>query len=417
MDLFDHYFTYVKNTEPPIIYHRWSLISAVAAYLGRQCWLPFGPGRIFPNMYTMLVGNPGTRKSTAIKSAKKIITAAGYSSFSAERTTKEKFLLDLQGDDSHGADSAEVITNLFGAGPDDQVARETFICADEFNEFVGSGNFEFLSMLGALWDWDEPDSTYKQRVKNSKSVEIYQPTINILGGNTHASLVEAFPLSMLGQGFMSRLIFVYSEPSGRKITIPTVPSADVLEAIIAELVAIKQTVLGPISISKEAFHALDIIYKTWTELEDHRFKHYSTRRFTHLLKLCMIFCAVGKRTELNLKDVLFSNTLLTYVELSMPKALGELGRKKSSDAASTLMGILYETRRPLKVVELWKFIEKDLDHMSDLTRILANLQAADKIQVVKIPGTSESGFLPKQKTVSTKSMYVDLSLLKGKEIP
>src|SRR5690348_7180069 len=127
MNLFDTYFEYVKETEPPIIFHRWSLIGALSAYLGRQCWLPFGTMRIFPNQYIMLVGNPGTRKSTAIKGAKRVLSATGYSTFAAERTSKEKFLLDLQGES--GAQAGEAVTNLFGAGVEHQDPREIFIVA------------------------------------------------------------------------------------------------------------------------------------------------------------------------------------------------------------------------------------------------------------------------------------------------
>ena len=45
----------------------------------------------------MLIGHPGARKSAAIKAARKIISGAGYSTYSAEKTSKEKFLLDLEG--------------------------------------------------------------------------------------------------------------------------------------------------------------------------------------------------------------------------------------------------------------------------------------------------------------------------------
>ena len=162
--LFDLYFEYVKDTGPPLIYHRWSLIASVGAFLGRQYWFPFGDFRIFPNCYIMLIGNPGTRKSTAIKMAKKILSQAGYDKFPAERTTKEKFLLDLEGVSEHelnqyakrakGASTPrDVLANLDlleGSDIHDGIPREVFITADEFNEFAGTGNLDFLSTLGTI---------------------------------------------------------------------------------------------------------------------------------------------------------------------------------------------------------------------------------------------------------------------------
>lgn len=418
-NLFKLYFEYVKETEPPVIYHRWALMSAVGAFLSRRYWFPHGHMRVFPNMYVMLIGNPGTRKSSAIKMAKRVLSTAGYSTFAAEKTSKEKFLLDLQGEE-HGLSESkqEVLKNLFGDSAVDGVRdhREVFIVADEFNEFVGSGNTEFLSMLGALWDWDDPINPYRQRVKNSKSVELYQPTISIIGGNTHAGFSEAFPSSIIGQGFMSRLVLVYSEPSGKKITFPTPPPENVGKQMTDLLIEMREKVVGPATLSQTARSALDVIYKSWTDLEDSRFKHYSTRRFTHLIKLCLICSAMRLTTEIGVEDVLLANTILSYTELSMPKAMGELGKTRTTEAASKIMEALYNTKTPMAIQQLWKVVSTDLERLTDLQTVLMNLQTADKIQVVK---SSEGGtaFLPKQRVISSKSLYVDLKLLKGYEVP
>src|SRR3990172_5559706 len=103
-DLFDLYFKYVEGTEPPAVFHRWSIVGCIGAYLGRQMWLPFGGSRLFPNQYIMFVSDPGTRKSTAIKRAAKLIGAAGFDKFGAQKTSMEKFLLDLQDGDINNDD-------------------------------------------------------------------------------------------------------------------------------------------------------------------------------------------------------------------------------------------------------------------------------------------------------------------------
>ena len=95
--LMDKYFSYVVDTEAPLIFHRWTLLSALGAMLGRQYYFPFGHFKIHPNMYLMLIGNPGSRKTTAIGLARKLLARTGYDTFAAQRTSKEKFLLDLEG--------------------------------------------------------------------------------------------------------------------------------------------------------------------------------------------------------------------------------------------------------------------------------------------------------------------------------
>ena len=424
--LFDLYFRYAESTEPPIVYHRWSLISSVGALLGRQFWFPFGTTRIFPNQYVMLIGNPGTRKSTAIKMARRVIAATGYSTFAAERTSKEKFLLDLEGvtDEDAWAKSgsrrgsrtisaSDVLDNLdLGTGGDlhDGVPREIFVTADEFNEFSGTGNIEFLSMLGALWDWDDENTTYKHRFKNSKSISIFQPTISILGGNTHSGFKLAFPEQAIGQGFLSRLILVYSEPSGRKITFPVKPPESVVVALSSSLSAIKERVRGEASMSTGARLALDAIYRTFKDLEDYRFKSYSTRRFTHLIKLTLITTAMRGSTEIDTDDVVLANTILTFTESNMSKALGEFGKSKDSEAQHNIMTALYESKTPMSIHDLWKIVSRDVDKQERLVDLLASLAAAGKIQ--HVPG--EKGmFLPAQKPMARDNTpYVNLNLLK-----
>jgi hypothetical protein len=428
--LFDLYFQYAKDTEPPIIYHRWSLITSVSAFLGRQFWFPFGTTRIFPNMYVMLIGNPGTRKSTAIKMARRVIAGAGYDKFAAERTTKEKFLLDLEGapdeQPSYGrnagakaTNSADVLRNLRLTDSEDAhdgIPREVFITADEFNEFAGTGNLDFLSTLGALWDWDDESATYKQRFKNSKSISIFQPTITLLGGNTHSSFKLAFPEQAIGQGFLSRLILVHSEPSGRKITFPTKPPEELVTRIAERLAVIRSSVKGECQMTQGAKTALDVIYRTWSDLDDYRLKSYSTRRFTHLIKLCLVCTAMRGSSVLDTSDIILANTILAYTEGSMPKALGEFGKSRDSDAAHNIMTALYEAAadpvnpRPLNMDDLWKVVSRDLEKRERLADVLSSLAHAEKIQMVK---EKKGWFLPVNRPVSQATgKYVKLDLLK-----
>lgn len=421
--LFELYFEYIKDTESPTIYHRWSLIAGVGAFLGRQYWLPFGDTRIFPNHYIMLIGNPGTRKSAAIKMMKRVLGRVGYDRFSAERTTKEKFLLDLEGTNdlelerfANSKRSAVastprgVLANLGlldGEATHDGIPREVFITADEFNEFAGTGNLDFLSTLGALWDWDDESNTYKQRFKNSKSISIFQPTISLLGGNTHTGFQNAFPSDSLGQGFLSRLVLVHSEPSGRKITFPSKPDDRIMVSLGERFNEIRKTVCGEARVASSARNSLDTIYRTWKDLDDYRLKFYSTRRFTHLLKMTLICSAMRASLEIDVQDVVLANTILTYTENAMSKALGEFGKNRNSEASHAIMTTLYEADRPKTFDDLWKVVDRYLEKRDALKDILLNLQTADKIVLV-----DKKGFLAKQKPMDGKAVYVDLKLLK-----
>jgi hypothetical protein len=424
--LFPHYFQYVAKTEPPLIFHRWCMLTSIGAMLGRQFWLPFGASRIFPNMYTMLIGNPGTRKSTAVMRSRRLLAGVGYETFASEKTSKEKFLMDLAGmADEDGYDyrlrpstrKSKLGSGLIGledligddaAAAGEKSPREVFVVADEFNEFVGSGNMEFLSMLGVLWDWDDDSRMYRQRLKTSKSVDIYQPTVSILSGNTHSSFLAAFPPQAVGQGFLSRLLLIYGERPRAKYAFPEAPSEHLTALLMERLSAIRSKVQGPATVDPAAREALTRIYSSWPELDDNRFQYYSSRRYTHLLKLCLVFAAARCSTTIIEFDVLYANTCLTYAESLMPKAMGEFGKSRDSEASTKLMQELYKATRPLTMQKVIEILSHDLEGPREITALLQKLVTGNRIQYVTAGG---GGYLPVQKQISNNRLFVDFKLL------
>ncbi len=377
-DFISKYLHYIGETEAPTFYHRWSALSMVGAYLERQYYFPFVNSRVHTNMYVMLIGDPGARKSTAIKAAKKILSLAGYTTISADKSSKEKFLLDLAGidDDKEGKSIDDLLDeNLWGKTEDSEI-HPMYIACDEFNDFVGLGNMEFISLLGSLWDFDGP---YINRIKTGKSVNINDPTISILGGNTPVSFASAFPPETLGQGFFSRLLLIQGETTGKRITFPKIATLAATNTIVRELQRIKLTIKGEAKLTQAAEQLLDKIYHLPNRIEDPRFVAYFNRRLTHLLKLCLIISACDYSNIITDRHVVVANTLLTHTEHLMPKALGQFGKGRSSDITHKIMGILCETTVPLKIQDIWKFVHNDMEKLNDLVELLRNLLAADKI--------------------------------------
>lgn len=400
-----NYLQYVGETECPTTYHRWCALSMLGAYLGRQYSFKFGHSQLHTNLYTMLIGTPGARKSTAIKISKKILRAAGYDSISADRSTKEKFLLDLAGEDTADGLDDILAKNLWGGASDE--VREMFIACDEFNDFIGNGNIEFISLLGNLWDFE---GNYENRIKNGKSVNISNPTISILGGNTPVNFARAFPPEILGQGFFSRLLLIHGEPTGKRITFPVIADITETAEIVQQLTKIKQIANRVADATETARNLIDKIYKSWKPLDDIRFESYSNRRLTHLIKLCLITSASRFSCSINEADVIAANTMLTRIEQFMPKALGEFGKARSSDITHKIMQMLYATDKPLLVKELWAGIYSDMEKVNDLLDLMRNLSAAGKVQSIN------SGFLPIRKVIAeVDSDLVDYNLLTKEE--
>lgn len=417
MDLIKAYLNYTRDTEPPYIFHRWCAISSIGALLGRNYYLPFGSQRIFPNLYTMLLGDAGARKSTAIKLAKRLLTSSGYETIAANKTRIEKFLIDLEGLEIEGMDGKKDAQKVYDAVMNDnlwgknaiQEPKETFVMADEWNVFAGAGNMDMYDILGDLWDWDDEHIPFRHRLKNSKSVSIFQPTISILGGTNLTNFIRSFPPETLEQGILSRMILIGGERSSRKYTIPPTPSEVDTNELIKGFREVRQF-RGMATTTDKAFKILDALYNSWSEIDDVRFRSYSNRRFTQLIKLCLIISASRLSRNIDDEICIIANTTLSAAEVCMPKSLGEFGKSKNSDVANKIMELLYGANHPVSVKDIWVKVHQDLEKAQMLQEILSSLQLANKIQFVK----EGAGYLPKMKPVK-KQAYVDWEILTEEE--
>lgn len=392
-----------ENQEAADFSYLWAGLSCIAAQLARNVYIPFGNGKIYPNLYVMFVGDPGKRKSTAIKDLKKRIKAAGYQNICGDKVTMQKYLLDLAGVGEGSIEDSNITEFNLGItlGTNDYV--ESYINQDEFSDFIGINNYPFISLLGNFWDIDEP---YVYRTKNGQSIEIPSPIVNILGATTPSQFNTIFPPAISEQGFLSRLIIVNIPESKRKIARPLPSDASVIEKVVDGLKAVRK-LSGELVMSDAVWAKLEEIYLSWQPVEDTRFAHYSTRRHTQLLKLCILATCSRYTIEMTVDDVVFANTLLSFTEHFMPQALGQFGKNKDGDVNSKVISYLrssFPTAKSLQDIIIPISTETDV---LSLQKILTNLVVAEKVVA-----TSNGKYLPKLPSYKDiKTPHVDWSML------
>lgn len=403
-DFFTDYMEYVKldDSEAPANYHRWACASIIGAMLGRQIHLPFGASRIYPNQYIMLMGPPAAKKGTVIGIARNLIEGAGFKRFAADRTSKERFLMDMKTFDDMEED-LEVLT--FDA------PAETYVMAGEFVDFIGQGDVGFMMTLTNLWD---NLKTYEHKKITGKSVIVNEPTVNLLGGSTATTFTIAFPPEALGTGALSRILLINGEASGHKVAWPE-PLDELQRAMLIKRVRdMKDKISGEIAVASDAKQLAKEIYHEQVPVDDFRFSHYMQRRHIHMLKLAMILAAADVTDKIQAVHVARSNTMLAMAERKMPQALGSFGNSKYSDATNKIMDFLRGRMKPASSQEIWKVVDKDLNKPSELNDVLLNLKTAEKIQIVSMMG--KTGYLPLHKVaVDWKEKYLDTKWLTPQE--
>lgn len=409
---YEDYFRYIGDTESPTIYHRWCAVSMVGALLGRNVHFPFGHGFIYPNLYILLVGNPGARKGEALKPARNALQYISFDKLAPQRVSPERFLIEMFRLNAAATIelpdlelvTVEELTN--GHKP-----SEIYVVSDEFGDFI-RGNTDFIDLLTTLWD-NLPK--YEHPKIHGKSVYVHEPTVNIIGATTQQSIALRIPVEVIGQGFLSRFILVHSEPTGKKITFPTPPTQTAKDTVTENLQKIKKQVEGLITILPEAKDLLDKIYRSYVGIDDNRFQYYNGRRFTQLMKLAIIFAAMDYAPTVKPLHVLQANTLLYVTEQRMPKALGQFGKSKHSDIANSIIELVKHARTPLLPREIWKHVAQDLDKYEILIEILRGLEAAEKIVNTNLGG--KKGFVANspKRTEWDESLLIQKEFLKAEE--
>lgn len=374
----------LDGSEAPAVYHRWVCLSIMGAFVGRRVWFNFGIGDIYLNQYLMLMGSPGTRKGSAMGIGRKLLKATGYNRFAPDKCSKEQFIKEMKQFDlaSTDADDLELIVM--------DEPSEVYIMAGEFTDFIGQGNMDFVTLLTNLWDNLEQ---YKHPKITGKSVEVHEPTVNMLGANTPDGFSLAFPPEALGNGFLSRVILLHAEPTTTRIPWPDPIDPLQIEMLAKHMLEVKEQIKGEIVITEEAKKLGSKIYKEEIAVDDARFVHYQQRRFIHLLKIASLLAVFDKRKLVTAQDIRRANTMLASAERDMPKALGEFGSSKHSSVAGKIMAHLNSVHLPQSPIQLWKVVSRDLGKMSDLVEILQNLKSAEKVQVARVAG--KDGYLPK----------------------
>ena len=405
-ELYTLYLDYTQETESPRNYHRWVLTSLIGTIIGRNCYVPFGPWKIYPNQYILLVGPPGVRKGSAISIGKKLLREIDYPYFGPDRAAKEAIWYEMakMAGQLNGFDSKSMKDeDIFALDVEDEIKESIahmYICTDEFTAFTGYGNEEFMINLTNLWDnlpvFSNPKLT-------SSSVTVYNPTFNILSGSTQENIADAFPKSVIGSGFTARTLLIHGS-RGKKIPWPPTPNQDTKHKILDYLIKIENH-KGAVEATKEARELLEMVYHKAMPIADRRFEHFFQRRQTHLLKQCLVNAISRDDEKITVPDVMLANTALYIAEREMPLALGHFGKSLSSSKANTVLEAIYHSPAPLDFRSLWKQVAQDCAKEMELKEILRNLVAAEKIQSATVKtkiGKTSKVYLPKRSSETSE---------------
>ncbi len=384
------YLEYVEETETPRIMHVWSALSGVGACLGRRVQLPFGITDIYANMFVLLVGPPGVRKSTAINLMQKRLRNATKVRFAPEDTAgaRQGLIIALENKDEEADEKekealeAAAATldleklNGYNITIDSRDAHVMFAAASEFSSFIGYGSRDMATFLNKMWDGE----SYDYKIRTVRHL-LHNPLLSIIGGTTPTDIEAALPASAIGHGFTSRIILVHANKKYKKVPRPPKLDRTIEQSIDATLSYLSNTFDGDMRETDGAKKAIDDLYDVEIKLNDPRFIYYIDRRQQHLLKLTVVLAAARRSRKIEKIDVEEANLILTYTEKFMPDALGEYGLSPLSTAKQKMVEFIQHAKGPVTDNILWAVMNRDMK-VIDFRNSLMELCNGGKIMEV-----------------------------------
>jgi Protein of unknown function (DUF3987) len=313
-----------------------AIIPVVAARLGRNVAFAWGDRFIYPNVFSMLAGKPGDRKSSAINLAEKI----------AQKILESKHFLP-------DAMSAEALFDEYDeekGGSSDKI-----LIADDANPFLGllrKTNYgeRIGQRLLTLYDCKSLFESFRRNEENNKNPrrKIHETSTSMVLGGTFD--ICQFQGHEIRSGLQRRFLYYIADKHGRFIPVPPVVAHLEFLEIIEKLEKLSKIARHDFSFNEKAL-------EIWTEFQRSNRSRMENEGFEneahvsrlngqpeHVIKLAMIFeISNWLEEEGNLSAKISPETLRTAIKhselcLAAGKALETISRRAEiEDAADTLL--------------------------------------------------------------------------------
>lgn len=324
---------HTKNGEASPTVMKWVGIGTIAGALRRKVWIEERNYQYASNFYILLVGPPGTRKSTSIRLGTRILEELPGIEMGPQSATWERLVQRI--DEAHHTYSVE--------GRDYQASCIT-LELDEFGNMFDPANRPMVDAFTKLYDC--PDKYSKETKGNGKEY-LVRPYLNIIAGATDSWMRDYFNDKLIGSGFASRVIYV-NMMEVREVPHPSLiddPGFENRKASLAERLSIIGDYAGPFKITKAAYEFSSNWYHEWKRAQREVYteteRNLYARNQAHLLKIAMVLSASkGKFPVIDLEEIMEAETMLNDIHNDVKKVFWSVGQSPVSKLAQNIVDTL-----------------------------------------------------------------------------
>lgn len=391
------YMEFSSGTEIAETYHFWSGIFALSAIVNRRVWVDMGLYKLYPNLYVILLGPPGSGKDLAMDTSRLIVEEVGGVNFSGDAQTKESLVRCMR-------DDCPVTISVNGTTV---VISPMAMYATELSHLLGPNSGHMIDFLTTIYT---KDKQYTTKTKNKGDDIILRPFLGLLAGTTRSWITTYLKSDIIGGGFTRRAIFV-NEParasirdkSLRKPFLTVTSSQVVARKTVLTYAESLKTVVGEFGWSPEAREEYTRWYMTRDIPEDPDIEGYYLTKPNQVIKVAMLVSLSESSSLIITKDHWeVAMALLDKTEANLKQVFQGIGRNELNAVASKLLEYLMSatvmeykhdgiTKRgrlmPEKVLKglMWRD-----GSGSEYDEIVAHLIATDRIIKLATPSVNGS---------------------------
>src|SRR6266436_878239 len=207
-----NFLTYAKGCETPELYDLWSALAVLASVVSRRVWINQGYYTIYPNLYIVLVGAPGGRKTTSMNMGKDMLRELGTIPFAATCMTKEALCRYM----ATQCTKQFILPNKPDAPP--KTYTPITLCLTELSHFLGANQAYMIDFLTTIYDQE----IYDAKTKNKGDDIIPGPYLTVLACTTPSNITRYLKEDVISGGFSRRTLFAYEIDEGEPIAFPVV---------------------------------------------------------------------------------------------------------------------------------------------------------------------------------------------------
>ena len=323
----DHYLHYSSENESSKRFHKWSVLMTLSVAASRRVWVNQGDWKVFPNLYTLFVGDAASGKSTALSFAEKLVHTFTDYPIAPNSITREMLTHTLAKSDK---------TSFMHNGELTEFTHMS-VFSDELTMFLGAEPIRMIDFLTAIYNASGP---FQIATKNKGCDVIMNPNMCFMGLLTPGFLNSMMTQNLVTGGFSRRVLMVYGKERAKPKPRPIFDDTHKASKAWCTAYARKaQQLVGPFVWTPQAEAWFDEWYytvkdPTMRNEQNGVMKSYWTARDNLLLKVGML-CALSQKLELVLTvdALIMADLMLTELEPDILSILGGGGRNELAPIA------------------------------------------------------------------------------------